>query len=169
MVENMNKIQGFITNLGKYTEGHLIGEWIEFPISDEELSKVYQRIEVDGEHYQEIFFTDWECTFDFHFGEFERIDEVNKIAEALEELNEYDYYKTIAILEAGIENDLMEAIDHLDDYIFYQNQTCLDLAYEYVENDVPSDLLRYFDYESFARDLKMDDYFETSYGVVLSC
>ena len=29
----------FITNLGKYNEGELIGEWVTLPISEEELKK----------------------------------------------------------------------------------------------------------------------------------
>lgn len=34
----------FITNLGKYNEGYLIGEWVKFPVTNEELQAVFQRI-----------------------------------------------------------------------------------------------------------------------------
>lgn len=34
----------FLTNLGKYNEGELIGEWVELPASQEELKKVFERI-----------------------------------------------------------------------------------------------------------------------------
>ena len=34
-------LKGYIANLGKYNEGFLIGEWVEFPISEEELEAVY--------------------------------------------------------------------------------------------------------------------------------
>lgn len=37
-------IKGFIANLEKYLEGELIGEWITFPISEEELNEVLKRI-----------------------------------------------------------------------------------------------------------------------------
>ena len=37
-------IKGFIANLEKHLEGELIGEWITFPISEEELNKVLKRI-----------------------------------------------------------------------------------------------------------------------------
>lgn len=33
-------IKGFIANLEKHLEGELIGEWITFPISEEELNEV---------------------------------------------------------------------------------------------------------------------------------
>ena len=34
----------FITNLGKYNEGSLVGEWVKFPTTAEELKKVFERI-----------------------------------------------------------------------------------------------------------------------------
>ena len=37
-------IEAYITNLGKYTEGELIGEWVEFPISSEQFQDVLKRI-----------------------------------------------------------------------------------------------------------------------------
>ena len=30
-------LKGFITNLGKYNEGELVGEWVTFPIDEDEL------------------------------------------------------------------------------------------------------------------------------------
>ena len=41
----------FITNLGKYNEGNLIGEWVKFPTTEEELKKVFERIGIDGSFY----------------------------------------------------------------------------------------------------------------------
>ena len=34
----------FITNLGKYNEGDLVGEWVKFPTTPEEMQKVFERI-----------------------------------------------------------------------------------------------------------------------------
>lgn len=36
--------EAFITNLGKYNEGDLVGEWVKFPTSAEELEAVFKRI-----------------------------------------------------------------------------------------------------------------------------
>ena len=33
----------FITNLGKYNEGELVGEWVKFPTTAEELKEVFKR------------------------------------------------------------------------------------------------------------------------------
>ena len=52
----------FITNLGKYNEGNLVGEWVKFPTTEEELKKVFERIGIEpgapdeyGGHYEEWF------------------------------------------------------------------------------------------------------------------
>ena len=34
----------FITNLGKYNEGELVGEWVKFPTTPEEMQEVFKRI-----------------------------------------------------------------------------------------------------------------------------
>ena len=34
----------FITNLGKYNEGALVGEWVKFPTTAEGLKKAFERI-----------------------------------------------------------------------------------------------------------------------------
>ena len=54
----------FITNLGKYNEGNLVGEWVKFPTTEEELKKVFERIGIEsgapdeyGGHYEEWFIT----------------------------------------------------------------------------------------------------------------
>ena len=36
--------EAFITNLGKYNEGYLVGEWVKFPITNEEMQKVFKPI-----------------------------------------------------------------------------------------------------------------------------
>ena len=37
-------IEAFITNLGKYNEGALIGEWVSFPATPEEVKKALEKI-----------------------------------------------------------------------------------------------------------------------------
>ena len=32
--------KAFITNLGKYNEGFLVGEWVKFPVTNEEMQAV---------------------------------------------------------------------------------------------------------------------------------
>ena len=156
-------IKGYITNLGKYNEGYLIGEWITFPISDEELEEVYGRIGIN-EEYEEVFFTDWECEVDANFGEYESIERINVLAEELERAN---IAKVQAILETESCN-LEEALFCEDDVTFYENMTLEEVAQEIVIScyALPEFALRYFDYEAFARDLSFDGYTEVSNGVI---
>lgn len=57
----------FITNLGKYNEGSLVGEWVKFPTTYEEMQKVFERIGIGqkddfGQPYEEWFITDYDET-----------------------------------------------------------------------------------------------------------
>ena len=56
----------FITNLGKYNEGELVGEWVRFPTTAEEMKKVFDRIGIGqkddfGNPYEEWFISDYDC------------------------------------------------------------------------------------------------------------
>lgn len=53
----------YLTNLGKYNEGELVGEWVDLPIEKENLQEVFKRIGIDGKQYEEYFITDYECDF----------------------------------------------------------------------------------------------------------
>lgn len=156
-------LKGFITNLGKYNEGFLIGEWVTFPIDEDDLEKVFERIGIN-EQYEEYFFTDWDCPFDTGFGEYESIETVNDLAEQLDCADE-------DLVEAIIEAtgySLSVALDHVDRAIFFQGQTLENLAYEYVqEMDLPEIALRFFDYEAYARYLSDCNYTEVSGGVII--
>ena len=50
--------EAFVTNLGKYNEGMLVGEWVKFPTTEEEMQKVFERIGIGkqdefGQPYEE--------------------------------------------------------------------------------------------------------------------
>lgn len=160
-------LKGFITNLGKYNEGQLIGEWIEFPISEDELEEVFERIGIN-EEYEEIFFTDWECDFETGLGEYEDIEAVNDLAEALEAVERYSEEDKLEAIIKATGDSLQEALRYMDDATFYPGYTLKEVAEEIVSEcyDLPEIALRYFDYKAFARDLSFDGYTETYTGVI---
>lgn len=45
--------EAFVTNLGKYNEGFLVGEWVKFPVTNEEMQAVFRRIGI-GRRYEEF-------------------------------------------------------------------------------------------------------------------
>lgn len=47
--------EAYITNLGKYNEGELVGETLKFPTTTEEVQALLKRIGVDGVRYEEFF------------------------------------------------------------------------------------------------------------------
>ena len=166
----MREMKGFITNLGKYNEGYLVGKWIDFPIDDDDFEKELASIGVvSGSMYEEWFITDYDCAlFDMHdaFGEYPNIDDINEVAEALD-CREDEF---VALLEVCSYED---ALDHLEDedFTFYYDMTLEDVAYELVDEcyNLPEIAQRYFDYKAFARDLSFDGYTETSNGVICLC
>ena len=52
--------EAYITNLGKYNEGRLVGETLKFPATTEEVQSLLKRIGVDGVRYEEIFITSFD-------------------------------------------------------------------------------------------------------------
>lgn len=163
------KIKGFITNLGKYNEMELVGEWISFPITNEELEEVKKEIGIDGKYYEEYFFTDWDIDINYcaWSDEFINIEEMNEMAEQIEDFDSYDFAKLEALIEAQCYT-IDEALNNMDRAEFYEGITLEDYAYNYIEEcyNLPEFALRYFDYEAFARDLSFGGYTETENGVL---
>lgn len=154
----------FITNLGKYNEGELIGEWVMLPISEEELKKVCERIGIN-EDYEEYFITDYECDF-MKIGEYESISSLNEIAEKISELDEEEKKVAKALISecSYTIDEAIEKVNNGDYIIYYDCNDITDVAYQVVEecgylNDVPDTVARYFDYESFGRDLGIEGTF----------
>ena len=54
-------ISAYVTNLGKYTEGELVGKWLDFPTTQTKINTVLKEIGIDGTRYEEIFITDYEA------------------------------------------------------------------------------------------------------------
>lgn len=173
-------INVYITNLGKYNEGHLIGKWLRLPAVDEEIEKVLKEIGIDGVFYEEYFFTDWECIEGIEINEYSSLEQLNKVAETLESLNDDE----IKICECLMKNEgcsLDEAIEKKEERIIINldEDTSLDtygnLAYAYI-NEIYGDvnrldketLARYFDFESFGRDLSFDYFIDDNLNIAIS-
>ena len=121
----------FVTNLGKYNEGELVGEWVKFPTTPEEMQAVFQRIgigETDdfGYAYEEWFITDYDCYVDGLYdklGEYSNIDELNYLASKLDDMMQYDYDRFCAAVYMGDHTssiqDLINLTENLDCYDVY--------------------------------------------------
>ena len=118
--------EAFITNLSKYNEGDLVGEWVKFPTTSECLRDVFRRIGICStdrfsHSYEEWFITDYDVYVDGIrniLGEHENLDELNFLASRIEELSDYEYVQFEAIIEEGIHTssvaDLINVTFNLD-------------------------------------------------------
>ena len=155
----------YFTNLGKYNEGTLQGEWLELPCTSEELDAVKERIGINAQ-YEEWFITDYETDIEgVEVGEYSNIDELNELAEQLEELEE-DGKKAIqaCLLDGYTFAEALEKVNNGDYCIYWDCDNMTDVAYEVVEQcgylqNVPEQVARYFDYEAFGRDLDIEGKF----------
>ena len=90
-------LEAYVTNLGKYNEGRLVGAPLNFPTTTEEVQALLKRIGVDGVRYEEIFITNFESDilglYD-HLGEYESIDELNHLAHLLSGMDDDELANT---------------------------------------------------------------------------
>ncbi|EEF68644.1 antirestriction protein ArdA [Holdemania filiformis] len=164
----------FITNLGKYNEGELVGEWVKFPTTAEEMKEVFKRIGIGqkddfGNPYEEWFITDYDCYVDGLYdklGEYENLDELNYLASKLDEMSDSEYAQFQAGMEMGDHcgslQEIINLTENLDCYEIYPNiEDYDDLGRYYIEEldamQVPEHLQNYIDYEAYGRDVAMDE------------
>ena len=164
----------FIANLGKYNEGSLVGEWVKFPTTAEELQKVFERIGIGskddfGQPYEEWFITDYDCYVDGLYdklGEYENLDELNYLASKLDEMSQGEYEHFQAAMEIGDHSGSLQEIinltENLDCYDIYPDiHDHDDLGRYYIEEldamQVPEHLRNYIDYEAYGRDVALEE------------
>ena len=164
----------FITNLGKYNEGELVGEWVKFPTTAEELKEVFKRIWIGqkddfGQPYEEWFITDYDCYVDGLYsklGEYENLDELNYLASKLDEMSESEYAQFQAGMEMGDHcgslQEIINLTENLDCYEVYPDiHDYDDLGRYYIEEldvmQVPEHLQNYIDYEAYGRDVALEE------------
>ena len=166
----------FITNLGKYIEGELVGEWVHFPTTPEEIQEVFKRIGIGqkdefGQPYEEWFITDYDCPIPGLYdclGEYENLDELNYLANKIEEMSVSEQECFEAAVELGeytdSVQDLINLTENLDCYELYSDiHSDSDLGYYWAEESGTYDksamgtLSNYIDYEGFGRDIRFEE------------
>ena len=164
----------YLTNLGLYNSGELLGEWVELPITEEALAEVFDRIKIChddisycdecGNPYEEYFITDYETDIDdLKVHEYSNLDELNELAETLEDLDEWDKEVVEAMISEGY--SLEDALERKDDcMVYYDCEDMTDVAEQYIEetgllHDVPDHLRSYFDFEAYGRDMSYEGQF----------
>ena len=100
----MTVFEAYITNLGKYAEGQLVGETLKFPATTEEVQSLLKNIGVDGVRYEEFFITAFDGNvmglYDY-LTEYENLDELNHLAHLISELDSDEIETLEAVLNKG--------------------------------------------------------------------
>ena len=161
--------EAYITNLGKYNEGALVGEYLKFPTTTEEVQALLKRIGIDGVRYEEIFITDYDGDrpeLYSGFGEYESIDELNYLASLLSEMDQSDLETFEAVLDTGEHSgsvkELINLTQNLDCFEFYSGITSEEeLGRMYIQKfdaiQIPEHLIDYIDYEAYGRDVRINE------------
>lgn len=170
MMEHDNlELKAFVTNLGRYNEGELIGEWVTFPIEQDELDDVLKRIgigekDIFGQEYEEIFITDYDGNMPREMydelGEYESLENLQILGRMLEKINDMDHGAEIfeaLIDEAGLNYmDAAAAVINDECVLLSGVEDNYDLGKYYAdEYDLSDEMLaRYFDYEKLGSDAR---------------
>ena len=123
----MSVFEGYITNAGRYAEGHIAGEWLAFPATPEAVQEVLARIGVDGRHYEEWFFTDYHSDMipglTHHLGEHNNLDELNYLSVLIRDMDGIQRETFAAALDYGESvssvGDIINTVHNLDCFTFY--------------------------------------------------
>ena len=159
-------MQVYIANLGKYTEGELVGAWFTPPICHEEVA---EKIGLSSE-YEEYAIHDYELPF--KIGEYTSIDEINRLCALVEELEGTLLYDVLEeLLSSGCFHGVEDLVEKQDDIRHWAGCNAMsDIAYECVEEgylgEIPERIQMYIDYEALGRDMELNGTFiDTRHGI----
>ncbi|MDL2255320.1 antirestriction protein ArdA [Parabacteroides sp. OttesenSCG-928-K15] len=164
-MENLSEARVYVGTYAKYNNGSIEGKWLDLSdYSDKEVFYEDCSSLHSDEEDPEYMFQDYENIPSTLISESWISDNIFEVIEAVSELNESDAEAFTLWLDNGNHNidtdDISDLIDSFrDDYQgAYKDEE--DYAYEIVEQcyDLPEFAKTYFDYEKFARDLFISDY-----------
>lgn len=176
----------YITDLAAYNKGFLYGEWINLPMSDDELSESISKvlrggeticaIEYGYEEHKEYFITDWEWEEGIELFEVEEYSNPYTLNEQLQliENQEINSLKEIAfLLTQGYANDVEDALTKVDDVILHENQSMKDIAFNLMDDlygvdyKLPAILANNIDYDGIAYELEISGNYTVIDGDVI--
>lgn len=158
-----------LTNLGRYNEGCLAFKWVNLPATTQQVQEAFREIGVDGIRYDEFFLTDYKTSIGGlhqHLHEYANLDELNYLANLVEDMSEDEKSVFEAALElddnTGSIKDLINLAQNLDNYNLISDvKNAQDYGFYLIDEccclEIPDAVQPYFDYEAYGRDSMMND------------
>lgn len=162
-------VRVFLTNLGMYNEGSLVGKWVNIDENSEmdDFEEYFKEIGIN-EEYDEYFITDYEAPFEI--GEYDSIDSIVKKCEQCSEIirgNGISEEVLKSLLQECDIEDLVNADIYLHSGVFSMAEIAEEYVDEFYNLDKMYNLAYYIDYEKLGRDMALEGYFvETKEGMV---
>ena len=161
----------FITNLAKYNEGVLKGEWMCLPMDEMKLQSKIKNILGSDE---EFFISDYEAPI--IISEYDNVSELNEFAEKLDEIQEKD--EVVDAISKDVLGDgysrkeLIRILSEREYYVVEDVWTESDLAVKVEESLLPFDcqaveaagVSNYIDWDAVGREMTLDGWNITGRG-----
>lgn len=170
----------YVADLAAYNAGHLHGRWYDpadYDYDADTLQGAVNQLLSTGQKlygddtmsvHEEYAIHDYDDFYGLKIGEYDSLERVCVLAKALDDTlagygdNQAEAFALFVDnfgIDTNTADDISEAVDQFSD-AYIGEQTALDYAYEYIEStgmmdNVNDTVSQYFDYESFARDLKL--------------
>lgn len=149
----------YVGTYGKYNDGSIYGKWIDLTLikDEDDFLELCREIHQD-EQDPEFMFQDWQSIPDRFISESDLNSEYFEYLETISNMSE-----TMAEAYECFINDGHDA-DKFEDAYMGEFESEQDYAEHLLEetgeiNEIPTHLQYYFDYEAYARDLFINDYF----------
>ena len=162
----------WIGNLADYNAGLLNGHWFDLDDYDAEtLQEAVDELTNGGD--DEFFIADYETPFDITVNEYTSINGLYERYEVYENIID-EYGDDATDIINAYSNMISDSITNIGSYDFYIYSNCYnmaDVAYEIMEqsgelDEMPEHLRRYFDFESYGRDIEIERTFYYAGGGV---
>ena len=164
------EITARLTNWDQYQRGERRDISIAFPTTRKEVQKALKAIGVDGIRDRRVILTEHDSNLHPNFccclSQYDSVDEVNYLACLLSGLTESELETFQAVLEYGEHDqcagDLIDLVLNLDCYELHPGvDTDEELGRIYADFneaiEVPEELKKYFDYEAYGRDVRLNE------------
>jgi len=106
---NNPQIRVYVTNLGRYNEGKLVGDWLNLPVSNNEIDTFLKTKVGLNKHYEELAIHDYES--DFALCEYENLYDLNVLAVKLEQMSESEKALAVAYCNANGLKDISSVMN----------------------------------------------------------